>query len=208
MASGGGGGTVQSDERSDVRQTGDLLMRWGELRSLTERTAHEPQRIDAVTLWLALWPAEQGREEALHYAVSKLGRVMCSAQVSVGEVLAWCMEGLPALRERMGRFHSISDRGVERWLAVLSWALVVSQQSDIPVCDIQVTASLEVNGGEVMRQLYMMVSHDELVYLLDVHQGPQHICMGIAGRQQWSGFEQTLRTLAWGDTRGIAFESS
>ena len=176
---------------------------WGELRSLVERAMGEPERVDAVVLWLGLWQArfEASRYGAVRYATQKLQHTPCGEHVTVGEIIAWCFEGHEALRGQMERFHRVSDAGCERWLAVLSWAIVVSQLEGVPLEHVQVTASVRVSG-DLMRQLYMMASHDEHVYVLDVHQGPQHLCMGIVGRTRWPGFEPMLHELAWGEGSG------
>lgn len=165
-------------------------MWWRELRSLTEHVRHHPEHIDHLMYVLLAWPDTMQRERALHYATSKLERLMLGRHgLSLGDVLVWCLEGYPVLKVHLSRFHDVLDRGIELWVSVLAWACVLTQVHDVMMDVVQVTTSFEVEGHESMRKLYLMASHDLSSYVLDVHQGSQPLCMGIVNKMRWCGFE-------------------
>lgn len=175
---------------------------WAELRSATEACARDATRVDLVVLLLTLWP-EREREVARTYARDKLARLALDENLDAWEVVSWCISGAPALRERLGRFHTIRDRGVERWLSVFAWALACGQRHGASLMDMQATASFEVEGSAGMRQLILMLDHRGATYLLDTQQGPQHLCLGIVSGAtgglniKWPGFPAPLDALAW-----------
>jgi hypothetical protein len=168
-------------------------MWWRELRSLTEHVRHRPEHIDHLMYVLLAWPDTMQRERALHYAMSKLGRLMLGRHdLSLGDVLAWCFEGYPALKVHLSRFHDVLDHGVELWVSLLAWACVLTQLQDVMMDVVQITTSFEVEGHESMRKLYLMSSHDLSSYVLDVHQGSQRLCMGIVNKTRWEGFDTAM----------------
>lgn len=164
---------------------------WAELRSATEQCVVSPARIDRVVFALATWPEEAGPvERARVYARQKLER-LALGRCTAWEIASWCLEGLEALRAHLGRFRAPSDRGVERWLSMFAWTVAVSQRHGLEVGDTQATASYEVADGAGHRQLILMIDHDGLSYVLDVHHSAQYLCMGIVSRRE-RGIKETL----------------
>lgn len=188
--------------RPSLPQNIDL---WSELRSATEACAASVEHVDTVSLLLLSWPHEDDRrDEALAYTRGKLGRVPCNAHTSLWDVVAWCLEGAPALKRRLGMFQDITDRGIERWLSVLAWTLAVSVVEGAELMDVQATATYEIDQLASLRQIFLMTHHDGSTYVLDTHHGAQHLCMGIVSagtgdlNLKWPGFPDHLHELAWG----------
>ena len=156
-----------------------------------------PERIDHVLLVLLQMRSHPLTstwfDRSMHYLKGKCERVAVvqpntGSTLTLWEVVTWCVTGHEALRAHLERFHDVLDGGVERWVSVLGWALVVMQQCGVPLELVQVTASFEVTGREPMRKLYLMTSHSMQSYVLDVAQGTMPLCMGIVDDVRWPGF--------------------
>lgn len=170
-----------------------------EVRSLSERLVARPELVDHLLRLLLAMRLQKTQDESIDftiaYALSKCDRVeIVNANtgrvITLAEVVTWCMTGHEALRAHLGRFHDLLDAGVERWVSVLGWALVVMHRRGVSIDLVQVTASFEVTGREPMRKLYLMTSHAMQSYVLDVAQGTLPLCMGIVDDIRWPGFAE------------------
>lgn len=172
-------------------------LRFEEVRSLSERLLACPEQVDHLIFLLLEMKSRPHLSEtfdvSISYVMSKCERIelihpYTGSLLTLSEVVAWCLTGHEALRKHLARFHDVLDAGVERWVSVLGWALVVMQQRGVTLDLVQVTASFEVTGREPMRKLYLMTSHTMQSYVLDVAQGNLPLCMGIVDDVRWPGF--------------------